>query len=313
MESRAHALAAGIFTVLLSIASAFAVWWFTGNRDQTKEYVLVSSRSVSGLNVQATVRYRGIRAGKVQAIELDPANPRDILVFIRIDDAIPITKATTARIQTQGVTGLTYIQLDENGEGGEPIEAPAGQLARIPMAAQSAESLAEGANEVLIQARDVLGRVGRLLDEQNTQRIGRTLGNLESASAGLSRSAQELPALVAAARQFASEENLRRVQAVLANAEKASADAAPLLAELRGVAVQMQSLARRVDAVAGEAGAELSGSTLPRAGALLQELAGSTRRLNRLLDELERSPQVLIFGRAPARPGPGESGFEAPK
>ena len=38
--------------------------------------------SVSGLNTQAQVRFRGIRAGKVQDIELDPKDPRNILITI---------------------------------------------------------------------------------------------------------------------------------------------------------------------------------------------------------------------------------------
>lgn len=65
MESRAHALAAGIFTLLLGLATALVMFWFSGKREAANEYVLVTKGNVSGLNTQAQVRFRGMRAGKV--------------------------------------------------------------------------------------------------------------------------------------------------------------------------------------------------------------------------------------------------------
>ncbi len=63
-------MAAGIFTILLGIAAAIAIWWLGQTDESTTRYVLETRRNVTGLNVQAQVRYRGIRAGKVQAIEV---------------------------------------------------------------------------------------------------------------------------------------------------------------------------------------------------------------------------------------------------
>jgi phospholipid/cholesterol/gamma-HCH transport system substrate-binding protein len=121
MESRAHALAAGVFTLLLGLACALAVFWFSGKREATSEYILVSKGNVSGLNTQAQVRFRGIRAGKVQDIELDPNNPRNILITISIASDLPVTKGTTARLNYQGVTGLAYVQIEDGGTSAEPL------------------------------------------------------------------------------------------------------------------------------------------------------------------------------------------------
>ncbi|HCX33853.1 MAG TPA: MCE family protein, partial [Rhodocyclaceae bacterium] len=60
-----------------------------------------------------------------------------------------------------------------------------------------------------------------------------------------------------------------------------------------------------------EAGEEVLGGTLPRANALLRELAAGARSLRRLAEEIESEPQSLVFGRRSPAPGPGESGFEA--
>jgi len=66
MENRAHALAAGLFVIILSTALAAAVMWFGGDTMMRAKYMLVSEVPVSGLNSQATVRYRGVTVGKVE-------------------------------------------------------------------------------------------------------------------------------------------------------------------------------------------------------------------------------------------------------
>jgi phospholipid/cholesterol/gamma-HCH transport system substrate-binding protein len=43
----------------------FAIYWLSGGRDETHEYVVVTKQNVGGLNPQAQVRYRGICVGKV--------------------------------------------------------------------------------------------------------------------------------------------------------------------------------------------------------------------------------------------------------
>ena len=69
MENRAHALAAGLFTLLLGIGVLLAAQWFSRDNYEKVQYTLVSNHSVSGLNVQAAVRLRGVEVGKVESID----------------------------------------------------------------------------------------------------------------------------------------------------------------------------------------------------------------------------------------------------
>jgi phospholipid/cholesterol/gamma-HCH transport system substrate-binding protein len=107
---------------------------------------------------------------------------------------------------------------------------------------------------------------------------------------------------MASLKQALSEENMKRLSATLANMEKASGEVAPLIANLQGVA-------KKLDALLGETGGEITQTTLPRLNVLLQELAVNSRQMSRLLDQIEESPNMLIFGREARRPGPGEAGF----
>lgn len=309
MENRAHALAAGIFTVLLALAVAAAVWWLSGKREATREYMLVTRQSVTGLNIQAQVRYRGIRAGKVLDIDLDPKDRRNIVVLVSVDADMPVTKSTTAKLNYQGVTGLAYVQLEDSDESSEPLQGEGGEPPRIALKGSAFDSLGDAALQMIVEVKKVAERTNRLLTDGNLQRIESALSNVEQASGSLSAALKDIPPLVASLRQTLNDTNLKRLDHILANLEKTSRDAAPLAAEMRTLVATLQGLGTRLDALSGEAGSEMVQGTLPRVNALLQELAASSRQLGRLLEQIEESPNMLVFGRGNRRPGPGEAGF----
>ena len=66
MENRAHALVAGIFVIVLSIAVALIAMRFSGSNIQYNSYQVVTKESVSGLNPQSAVHFRGVNIGKVE-------------------------------------------------------------------------------------------------------------------------------------------------------------------------------------------------------------------------------------------------------
>ncbi|MDK9704347.1 MAG: MlaD family protein [Sulfuritalea sp.] len=308
MENKSHALAAGIFTILFAIAAAVAIWWLGQSDESTTTYLLETRGSVTGLNVQAQVRYRGIRAGKVSAIEPDAADPRTILVRITVDNRFKLTRGSTAKLGYQGVTGLAYVQIEDDGSSTEPLLAKDGEPARIALRPTLFDTLGEKASDIIDKIGAVSLRLGKLLDEKNVNNLSRTLENVATASDGL----REMPVILASMREALSESNLRNLRQILAHVEKTAGQGAPLAAEMRELVQSMSVLSRRFDQLTGSAGYELTTGMLPRANALMRELATNSRQLSRVLDGLENNPQMLIFGRGAAAPGPGEAGFSAP-
>jgi len=308
MENRSHALAAGIFTILLGIAAALGIWWLGQSDESTTTYVLETRRNVTGLNVQAQVRYRGIRAGKVEAIEPDEADPRVILVRVSVDNRFKLTRGSTAELGYQGVTGLAYVQIEDNGSSIEPLVGKDGGVARIALRPTVFDTLDEKAGDIVNQISTASLRLGKVLDEKNVKNLSRTLENVATASEGL----REMPKILASVREALSENNMRNLRQILVHVEKAAGEGAPLTAEMRELVRSMNVLSQRFEQLAGSAGDQLTTTTLPRINALMQELATNSRQLSRVLDGLESNPQMLLFGRGPALPGPGETGFAAP-
>ena len=308
MENRAHALVAGLFVLLFGLSTALTIWWFGGNREITRDLLLVTERNVSGLNPEAQVRFRGIRAGKVQEIALDPADVRRILVRVSVDAGLPLTRSTTAQLNYQGITGLAYVQLEDDGTTREPLAAEGGLLPRIAIKPGLFDTLSERATDLVAQVSEVATRLNRLLDDENNRHLSQTLENLAAASDGL----KEMPRVITALREALSDTNLKRLAAILAHLEVAAGQTAPLTREMRNLVASMQGLSQKLEGIGGNVGDELSGSTLPRVNSMLQELQHNSRQLSRILGSLEDAPQALIFGRSVAPPGPGEPGFVVP-
>ena len=90
MENKAHALAAGIFVLLLSALLVILAFWLTRESGTRLIYEVSTAATVTGLQPEATVRYRGINVGKVSFIGFDPLIPGNVLVRISVDDPPPV-------------------------------------------------------------------------------------------------------------------------------------------------------------------------------------------------------------------------------
>lgn len=311
MENRAYALAAGLFALLLGSAAVLAVWWFSDQRETLARYELVSTGSITGLNPQAQVRYRGIAAGKVTNIRIDPSDYRNILVTIEIDAALPVTRGTRASLGYQGVTGLAFVQLDDRGDDPTLLTADGGPP-RLQLEPGLVDQLTDTALDAVQRFKDIADRVTDFFDAENLARLRATLQALESAAGGMDRTFAEVPETLQAIRAVLSPDNVRSLSATLANLERVSDEAAPVAVELRGVVRRLGEVLETVDRVVLAAGDNLVEGTLPELDALIGELADTSSRVGRLVAEIEDAPQILITGRSERPPGPGEEGFRAP-
>ena len=305
MENRSHALVAGLFTLLLGLAALGAIWWFGGKHEATKEYTVVTRQNVTGLNLQGQVRYRGIRVGKVQSIELDPKDVRNILIRIHVDSAVPVTRGTTAKLGYQGITGIAHILLEDPGADSTPLGGADGESPRIAMQSSLIEELSDSGAATLRQARDFLASANDVLNRENRQHLARILVHLEATTGNASEVASQL-------RQVLAPENIRLLKATLARTEQAASEAAPVLVETRQLVVRLQAVSEKLDRLLGDASPGGVGALAPRLNELGSDLSANSRQLNRVLQIVEESPQSLVFGAPRALPGPGESGFVAP-
>ncbi len=314
MENKSHALITGCFTLLLLIATVWGAIWFNRDRSERIPYLLATKLAVSGLNPQAPVRFRGLMVGRVKTIRFDPVNRGQILVEININPETPITRNSFATLGYQGVTGIAFIQLDDDGKPGEQLSSSAANMTRIPLRQGTLAQLEQNAKQILQQSEELTRRANALLALSNQQKIfdavekfGRASERFEKIPLQLQPTLERLPAIAQSAQT-----SLQAIDALARDATKLTTNLNHVAAHLQSKDGALNKINLGVDQFSNLAsGVELE--TLPKINALGDEASNTMRVLNKSLQNFNERPQSLIFGATPIAPGPGEAGFVAPK
>jgi phospholipid/cholesterol/gamma-HCH transport system substrate-binding protein len=113
--------------VVLVVAALFLFFAYTtSNVRAIGGYQLVARfNRVDGLANGSDVRLSGIKIGSVISQQLDPKTYRAV-VHIAIDSSVKLPNDTTARIQSDGLLGNTYMVLEPGGS--EEMLPPGGQI-----------------------------------------------------------------------------------------------------------------------------------------------------------------------------------------
>ncbi len=317
MENRSFALATGLFLLGLIIAAVATGAWLSGSQKSRTMYRVVSTGSVTGLNPQGQVRYRGISVGRVSRIELDRGDLRRILIDVEVDSDTPITRSTYAQLGQEGITGIAYVHLLDEGKDKAPREAGPDGLIEIVMRSSAMDDIFEAASGVAKEAKEIAAALNALLTTDNRRNVSTTLASLERASANLAQASKQLPGALARAdrglQSVFSEENVRRTSEALERMNQAARELPQIAGESRKLVEDARQLVAQAVRLAGEAqGAtgSVRRETLPRVNALAESVERGAERIGRLATELERRPDSVVWGRPGGRPGPGESGFE---
>jgi len=320
MESRAYALITGLF--VLGIAGCIVLWahWLARTPLERTPYRVVSTVAVSGLNPEAQVRYRGIGVGRVTAIGLDAKDPKRILVSIEVDNDIPVTRGTYAQLGMEGITGIAYVHLLDDYKDPQPAARAADGLAEIALRPSFFDMLSDNAEGAVRDARALMASLNELMTPDNRKRIATTLASLERMSANLEMASARMPATIARAETWLAEENRRLAASSLERINETVKALPELARETQQLVKDARELAGQVGKLSIEAGSAIGAAqgaagavrddTLPRVNALAESVERGAQRVGRLALQLDRDPQSAIWGRKPARPGPGEPGFE---
>ena len=317
MENRSHALMTGFFTIALVVASVLAGIWLNRDRVQRVPYLLLTTLSVPGLNPQAAVRYRGLEVGKVDSLGFDPALPGQIMVRLSVDPDTPVTTSTFATLGYQGVTGIAYVQLDDEATGSPMLRSDAAHPARIALRPGLMDQLETRGRAILAQTEALTARANALTSPANqkvllaaVENVGKTAVAFGALAERLGPTVARLPALTASAE--------RAIVAFGGFSDDAHQTAnnwdrlGTTLQAKGGTLEQWTTVAERIAGSVDTLAVDVSAQILPQVNATADEARRSLRAVGRAVNQLSARPQSLLLGAPVATPGPGEAGFAAP-
>ncbi len=314
MENRAYAIAVGIFTLALGIGVIIAYWWISGSQQARTEYTISSQLPVTGLSSEATVKFRGVDIGKVVEISLDPSSQTTVLIDIAVAQNLKLSSEAYAELRRQGLTGLAYIDLNDESKNAPAL--PAGSI--IPLRPTLVDNLISKGPELLARIEALLQSGSQLTESANRvltnvdiQQLNNTIANFEKASENA------LPAIDSATNMFnnankmMSDKNQAQLVQTLESAQQTFDAARPLFDELTLTTKKVHNTANQIEINANQLTNTLNNETLPQLHTLSQNMNKSVTHFDHLVDALEDDPQSIIFGKPALPPGPGEDGFSS--
>ena len=305
MERDAKYATVALFALACIVAALAFVWWYSGRGDRRDydTYEIYFEGSVSGLSKGSPVRYLGVDVGRVTALSVDKRDASRVKVITDIDRSAPISGATQAKLGLLGLTGLLYIDLQQ-----DPKIAPTQPLVRgdahpvIAARKGTIEASIEKLPEILDQATNIMARIEEMLADRNIESFGRTLDNLERASATLPETLADARTLAADLRGI-SESTLALTTRLNETLERSQPDLQATLANARAAS---ERLARTADGLDRFINAN-DGSFARNAGAGVAELQQlvidareASNEVRALARELRERPSSLVFERADA-------------
>jgi phospholipid/cholesterol/gamma-HCH transport system substrate-binding protein len=197
MESKTHYIIVGFFVICLSVTLiALGLWLSVGTEDKLyMTYQAYMSESVSGLNLKAPVKYRGVEVGRVSKIALSPQRPNYILVLLEIEYGTPVKQDTFAILSTQGITGLAFIELTGGSLDAPTLSAKPGERypeiltkpsllfridATITLLSDNLQQISVVAKDLLQSLSEVAVTANLLISKENRLAVANSLHNVET-------------------------------------------------------------------------------------------------------------------------------------
>ena len=307
MTNRTIYAMVGLFVLLLGGAwLAISVWLTLG--DYSKQYItyrVYIDESVSGLYLDAPVKYRGVEVGKVREIGLNPAVADQVQLTLDVESATPIREDTLAELSVQGLTGIAFLELKGGTLDAPELTAKEGEeYPVIPSAPSFFARLDTSATALISNFNALANNLAKVLDEEGRQSLREILANINTITAAIARRDDELEQTIASAAQM------------MASGAEATEQLTPLLTQLSTTAESVEGMAESIAAAgdsldeyidrSGSGVQQFSQQTLPELGSLVTELRQLANTLKNVGEKLEDDPTALFYGNTSQPLGPGE-------
>jgi phospholipid/cholesterol/gamma-HCH transport system substrate-binding protein len=280
METKANYVAVGGFVLACVVGLVVTILWLAGVQ-YSQEYAYYQANfkgPVTGLGKGTLARYNGIEVGRITNLEFDPADPSRVIVTLQVQPNLNIREDSVASIDSQGLTGGTFVEISGGTTNAALLVAREGQ--RYPMIHTKQSSfaqLAQSAPEVVAKLNVAASRLNDLLNDDNRRSIAHVLSNLDEVTQTIARRNAD-------------------IDATIANANKAMANLSDATNSLRPALSHVDLTVQKYGKLADDTSAFINGDGL----AQISDLIGETRRLvanlTQFSEQLNRTPTKLLFG-----------------
>ncbi len=172
METDKNYFLVGLFVIsMILVGIGFTLWLTSTGKGDYKHYRIRFAESVSGLNKESAVKFRGVDIGSVEKISIDSKDSKLIQVDISVLKSTPIKTDTTATLKLYGITGAIYIELSGGSHDAPELKAKKNELPEIPAKPSSIDVILNGVPRLLEKANHVADQLSKIFSDANVQSV----------------------------------------------------------------------------------------------------------------------------------------------
>jgi len=319
MNNKVNYTLVGFFVLIGIFLMLFFSYWLLkpSNEKEMKRYLIHFDESVLGLNMDASVKYRGIEVGKVIKLSINPKNSEQIDVVIEILKETPIKEDTAAKLTSQGITGLSYINLTLGGNNSITLKKSNGDkypvIKSIPSLFTKLETSFGGVTDGL---SDTLMKTNHLLNDENQKQFALILKNSATFMQKLNKLLDDktIKNLQESAEHINS--STAKIDAMIPNIDKfldnsvnwennISSSFNSIQNSYVGIRSSMDEFKRAMSS--GEFNIkEITNDMIPIINNTMQDMQTMMIKIDDTLDKYDRSPSDILFKQEEIKKGPGE-------
>ena len=319
MNNRVNYTAIGFLVLFgFTLIFGFTYWLLQPAREvKMKKYHIIFDESVLGLNIDSAVKYRGISVGKVINLEINPENTEQVKVLVNILKSTPIKSSTVAKLTSQGITGLSYINLSMGDNHAPALEAKEGEEYPVIKTIPSFfENFEQSLGSVSKKVSKTLTKTEQLLNDENQEQItilltktasfmdkmdrlldDKTIKSLQNTIAHVDNTTKKVDALVPNIDSFINHSKKWE--------DSISTSMDSIMVSYLGIGESMAEIKRAV--ASGEFNIkDIASDIVPTMNNTLLEMQHLMIRVENLTHQYERSPGDILFKQEEIKKGPGE-------
>lgn len=195
MEKRVSYVIVGAFIVIIGISLLLFIFWLAkyGNKaDKFDYYKSYFQESVSGLNIESSVKLYGVEVGRVREISINPNNSEEVEVLLELKAKTPIKVDTYAILDSQGITGLKYIELKGNTKTSALLKTSKENIAIIKSKKSLMSSLISSGDTLVNKVANVLNQLEKLFNNNTIENISKISKDLSNTSQTISQNRHKI-------------------------------------------------------------------------------------------------------------------------
>ena len=289
----------GFLAVLGIMMSVFSYNYLKGINlfDKNRKFI-VKYEKVDGLSVSNPVTMNGFKIGKVQKINFNSKNTRELLVDIIIDNDVIFPKTSLAELYETGLIGGKAIAIIPDYKNDSTIAIDGDYLKGVIK-----PGLTELVNQILPQvqlqieavmknAEIVLQNINTLFDDETKKELKSSIEDFSNLTSSLSETSDEISKLIA--------DNSENLTNSLSDFRSASNNIKSITDSLnsddiKSITINLNSLVNNLNSITTSLkNSEGTAGKLINDKSIYDNLENATNQLNRLIEDIKLNPNIYI-------------------